>query len=103
MIPTATQAIVIKPSAMASIRGVVQSAPGVQCVGLTANLPLKGLPTELNALTKRASGNALRTLHEGLVEAGEELQHSVDGRIVGDRVGRIDGGLAGQVCGAGGT
>jgi hypothetical protein len=36
----------------------VQSAPGVQCVGLTANLPLKGLPTELNALTKRASGNA---------------------------------------------
>ena len=58
---------------------------------------IEALPTELNALTKRAAGNALlQALHQRFVGTGEVRKHAIDGRAVGDRVRRVDDHLAGE-------
>src|SRR5262249_12726530 len=45
----------------------------------------------------------LETLHQRLVESGEDLQYAARGRGVGDGICRVDDGLAGQVRCARGT
>src|SRR3989344_2891716 len=39
----------------------------------------------------------LQALHEGLVERGEESQHSIDGRLVCEWIRRVDDGFSGEI------
>ncbi len=64
---------------------------------------MHALPTELNALTKCASGKAFcnRSISDS-IEVGEEFQHAVLRRRIRNRVGRVDHRLARKVRRAGG-
>ena len=48
----------------------------------------------------RVGEGGLQALHQRLVEAGEKLQHAVDRRRLGDRIGSVDHRLACQITGA---
>ena len=63
---------------------------------------MHALPTELKAFTNFTFANSRwsRSMSDSL-SIGKELQDSVDGRCVGDRIGRVNDSLSGKMSGAG--
>jgi hypothetical protein len=61
-----------------------------------------GITYRTECLDKVSVGESLlQALHQRLIKIGEELQHPIDGRSIGDRIGRIDNRLAGEIAFAG--